>query len=184
MSSFDDEFIICVNICWIFNYQDLSRTWIRKLFKINMFLEIKFQVTKISYDTIRKNQFFPKQLLDMSCQWKNKIISKFMSTTLCLSWSVYDQVFRLVPRASKNEAIGLFNDRILFSNLIDDFSITYKIELKDTFQYLIPEIIRVFLINFSKNNLKDILFCSIINWLALLNPLLVSLNLEKNSLQN
>ncbi|RNA32208.1 golgin subfamily B member 1-like isoform X2 [Brachionus plicatilis] len=67
-------------------------------------------------------------------------MKKCKRTTLCLSWSIYDQVFRLVPRASKNEAIGLFNDRILFSNLIDDFSITYKIELKDTFQYLIPEI--------------------------------------------
>ncbi|RNA37846.1 hypothetical protein BpHYR1_037405 [Brachionus plicatilis] len=33
------------------------------------------QLQIIKWQIERKNKFFPKQLLDMSCQWKNKIIS-------------------------------------------------------------------------------------------------------------
>ncbi|RNA39672.1 solute carrier family 28 member 3-like [Brachionus plicatilis] len=61
-------------------------------------------------------------------------VSHFI-TTLCSSWSACDQVFRLVPTASKNEEIGFFYNRILFNE-------NYKV-------------IRVFLFNFSQNNFKD-----------------------------
>ncbi|RNA22482.1 hypothetical protein BpHYR1_005224, partial [Brachionus plicatilis] len=47
--------------------------------------------------------------LEFSSFYANKAHHKSLITTLRLSWSAYDQVFRLVLRASKNKTIGFFN---------------------------------------------------------------------------